>query len=173
MAILKNVEIWYPKLDPDNPSKKHSKERPGWNVQIRTTDKKQRDEWKEVGLYVKSEVPDDGVPYWYVNIYRKAVKADGSPAVCPEVINLRGELVDPNSIGNGSIANIRIYQYKVTNDEGESRLVSILMKLQLVLHKLYVPKEREPLEDFEILDKDTEVIIPEETNFEDDDDVPF
>ena len=50
MAILKNVELFYPRLDPKKPNSKFNKENPTWEVQIRTRDKKVKAEWVKLNL---------------------------------------------------------------------------------------------------------------------------
>jgi hypothetical protein len=72
----------------------------------------------------------------------------------PDVVNGKQAPVDPNSIGNGSIANIRIFQYDYTF-EGKQGIATSLQGIQLVRHVLYTPK---PIESFD--EVDTEVIIP-------------
>lgn len=171
MAILKDVEIWFAKLDPKRPSKKMSPLNPTWEVQIRTTSKDQKKEWEALNIKVKAtrEDPEDEeskVIYYRANLKKKSIKigtngAPNEPAQPVQVVNGKQEDVDPNSIGHGSIANIRIFQHEYTY-EGKKGIATVLMAIQLVKHIIYVPN---PMEDFE--DTETETIIPT-----DDDDTP-
>ena len=36
MAILKNCELWFAKLDPKRPNRKFNPENPTWEIQLRT-----------------------------------------------------------------------------------------------------------------------------------------
>ena len=148
--ILYNCEIWYPSLDPARPNTKHNKTKPTWQIQLRTTSKEQKAEWEAAGLRIRSNIPDDGsAPYYSATIYRKAVKNDGSEGKAPEVVNGELEPIDPRTIGNGSIANVRIFQYMApaTADSPE-KLTSVLMAVQITTHVVYTPRPREPEETF-------------------------
>lgn len=170
MAILKNCELFFIKCDPKRPNDKFDKQNPTWEVQIRTTSKETRKEWEALKLPVKAIVPDDGPAYFRVNIKKKSVKADGTPATPVTVVNGKLEEIDPNTIGNGSIGNVRIFQYDYRDGKG---VASILMGIQLTKHLVYVPKKR----DDEFGFADTEVIEPtaEEAgeDFEASDDADF
>ena len=135
--ILKNCEMWYAILK--RPSSKFNKANPTWEVQLRTTDREQRDEWKAKGLKLKTVVPDEGQPYWYVNLKKRKYRADGTEAPPPVVVDAQLEEVDGNTIGNGSIGNVRIHQYD-SSAEGVTGPVSILMGVQLLKHVVYERK---------------------------------
>jgi hypothetical protein len=157
--ILEKCELWYPCLDPKRPNKKFDKENPSWEVQIRTTDKKQRKEWEEANLNVHTIVPEDddvndGKPFFLVYLKKRITRKDGLPALPVEVLDAKLEPVDPNSIGNGSIADVRLYQYSYPTPAGGTKTSSILLGLQLLKHKLYVPVKRQ---EFTKRAEDTEV----------------
>lgn len=154
MAILKEVEIHFCKLDPKRPSNKFNKKNPTWECQIRTSDKNVKKAWEELKLPVKAIVPDEGNPYWRVNLRKKSIKEDGEPASPIKVVDGKMDPVNPNSIGNGSIANVRIFQYEYPKEGGGIGIASVLMGVQLLKHIVYHPKARD--EDFE--EADTEVI---------------
>jgi|SRR5210317_1768546 len=150
--ILKNCEIWYAKLNPKRPSSRLNKENPTWEVQLRTTDKEVKKDWESKNLPVRAVVPDadDQEPYYRVNLRKKSIKKDGSNAEPPELIDGKGAPVDPDTIGNGSVANIRIYQYEYDATGGKKGIASILMAVQMVKHILFDPtKGREEFEEFE------------------------
>ena len=50
MAILKNAELFFAKLDPKRPNDRFDKENPTWEVQARTRSKAQAKEWKDLHL---------------------------------------------------------------------------------------------------------------------------
>ncbi len=154
MAVIKNAELWFCKLDPKRPSAKFNKKNPTWECQIRTTDKGVKKAWEELGLAVKAIVPDEGQPYFRVNLRKKSIKEDGDPASPIKVVNGHLEEVDPNSIGNGSVGNIRIFQYEYPKEGGGKGIASVLMGVQVTKHIVYKPKPRD--DDFDMTD--TEVI---------------
>ena len=163
MPILKNCEIWFVKADPKRPNNKFNKKNPTWECQIRTTNKDQKKEWETHKLPVKAVVPDAGEPYFRVNLRKKSFKEDGEKSSPVKVVNGKLEDIDPNSIGNGSIANVRIFQYEYQKEGGGTGVASVLMGLQLIKHLMYVPKPRD--DDFD--EGDTETVAP----LEEEDDV--
>jgi len=158
MPILKNCEVWFVKADPKRPNAKFNKKNPTWECQIRTTSKDIKKEWEALKLPVKAIVPDDGEAYFRVNLRKKSIKEDGEKSSPVKVINGKMEEVDPNSIGNGSIANVRVFQYEYTKEGGGTGVASVLMGVQLVKHLMYTPKPRD--DDFD--EGDTETVMPPE-----------
>lgn len=177
MAILKNCEIHFVRLDPKRPNSKYNKKQPTWELQIRTRSKEVRKHWESLNLKPKIVEPEDDSPIYYrVNLRKKSIKASGEAADPVVVVNGSLMPIDPNTIGNGSIANIRIFQYDYEND-GEKGIATVLMSLQITKHIVYVPKPRD--DDFEMVE--TEVVqaaVQEDGDCgpdEDDgtDDIPF
>jgi hypothetical protein len=169
-VILNDCELWFAKLDPKRPSAKFNKKNPTWELQIRTTDKEQKKQWEEASLSVKAVIPDeeDLKPYYRVNLRKKSIKADGDPASPVEVVDGNLDAVNPNSIGNGSIGNIRLFQYEYPKeDSNEKGIASIMMGVQLTKHIVYKPK-KDPNDEFG--QTSTEVITPAE---EEDEDITF
>jgi hypothetical protein len=180
MALLKNCEVHYVKCDPKHPNANFNKKNPTWEVQIRTTSLEQKKEWDALGLKPKLLVgkegsenegepilTEDGKKQWRVNLKKKSITKDGDKASPVKVVNGGLEDIDPNTVGNGSVANVRIYQYEFTAD-GKKGLASVLMAMQLKKHIVYTPKARD--DDFEM--EDTETINPDpETDGDDDGDV--
>ena len=156
--ILNDCEIWFAKVDPNRPNAKFNRENPTWELQIRTQDKEQKRDWEEKGLIVKPVVPDEGEPYFRVNLRKKSIKVDGEPSSPIKVVDTKLQPVDPNSIGNKSIGNIRIFQYEYTTKTGQPGIVSVLMGVQLTKHIIYNPPPRD--DEFTELDRNTEVIEP-------------
>lgn len=170
MTILKDCEIWFAKLDPKRPSAKFNKLNPTWEMQIRTTDKVQRKEWEALSLSVKAVVPDDGIPYWRANLKKKSIRSkEAGPAEPVTVVNAAREPLDPNSIGNGSIGNLRLFQYDYPKEDGSKGIASILMAVQLTKHIVYVAPPREDFEDA----GETETVAREAADAEEGEDIPF
>jgi len=152
MAVLKNVELFFAKLDPAKPNAMFDKANPTWEVQIRTRDKAKAKMWKELKLNVKTDDDDQGV-FYKVTLKKKSKKASGEPQ---NPVNLvAGDLspIDPNTLGNGSIGNVRIYQYDY-DVAGRQGTASMLMAVQVTTLKEYTPKPREDdfaIEEFEVI----------------------
>jgi len=169
-AILKNVAIWHCKLDPEHPNAQYNKKNPTWELQIRTDDIEQKKQWESMHLRPKLMVgkegqPNEGEPIlndagkrqWRANLRRKSITAKGTPAKPVNVV--RGDLtpIDPRTIGNGSIANLRLWQYEYENTEKQTKgIASIITAVQITKYRVYVPKAGA---EFDMAD--TEVIEPE------------
>jgi len=169
MAILENCEVWHPKLDPKNPNDRYNKTNPTWEIQIRTNDKAQVEDWRSKNIPVKPhrETEDGPVLYYRANLRKKSIKADGEDSSFVEVKDGDLKNVDPTSIGNGSIANIRVFQYEYKDAKtGKVGIANVLMGVQLTKHLVYVPKPRE--DDFKAGTK-TEVVAAPITPMEDND----
>lgn len=148
MAILKNVELFFAKLDPNKPNARFDANNPTWEVQIRTRDKDQAKEWKEKNINVKTDDDDKGV-FYKATLKKKTRKASGDPQ--NPVVLVGGDLtpIDPNILGNGSIGNVRVYQYDYEVG-GRKGIASMLMSIQVSTLREYTPKPRE--DDFEIIE---------------------
>lgn len=157
MAIISNAELWFAKLDPSRPNARFNKDNPTWEIQLRTTDRAVKKSWEEMGLLVKAVVPDEGDPFFRVSLRKKSVKEDGEPASPVKVVDSKLNDVDPNTIGNGSIGNVRVFQYDFTRGDGSKGRANVLMGVQLTKHIKYVAKPRED-DNFGVMDNDTEVV---------------
>jgi hypothetical protein len=153
MSLIKNVELYYPKLNPKRPNAKFNAENPTWEVQIRTTSKEQKAEWEAMDLVVKAVVPDEGVPYYRVNLKKKSIKETGEKSVPVNVVDGKLNPINPDSIGNGSIGNIRIFQYEYTT-MNRKNIASVLMGIQITKLMAYNWTDR----DDEFEETDMEVI---------------
>ena len=170
MALLKNCELHYIKCDPKRPNASFNKKNPTWEAQIRTTDLEQKKEWDALGLKPKLLVGKegeenegepiltaDGKKQWRVNLKKKSVTQSGDAASPVKIVNGSLEDIDPNSVGNGSIGHVRIYQYEFDQEgKKEKGIASVLMAIQLKRHVVYIPKVRD--DEFEM--EDTETINP-------------
>lgn len=159
MPFLTNVEIFFTKVDPKRPSKQLTPANPTWETQIRTTDKEVRKKWMAMNIKTKAvrEDKDDEeskILYYSANLKKKSLKKDGTPNGPVEVINGKGEDLDPNSIGNGSVANLRIFQHDYVF-EGIPGIATVLMGMQIIKHVVYV---QQPMEEFGKCE--TETVMP-------------
>jgi len=146
MAILKNAELFFAKLDPKRPNDRFDKENPTWEVQARTRSKAQAKEWKDLHLNVKPDEDGDGI-FYKVTLKKKSKKRTGEDQNPVQLVNGSLEPIDPNTLGNGSIGNIRLFQYDY-EIAGRSGVASMLMAIQVTLFKEFTPKPRE--DDFEM-----------------------
>ena len=157
MPILNNVEIFYARLDPQRPNAKFNKENPTWEMQIRTTSKATKKEWEALNLGVKMMENEETEEIFYrANLRKRSKTREGEPAKPVEVVDGKKNPIDPNTIGNGSIGNVRIYQYPYGDDSGKT--ATVLMKVQLTKHIVYTPADYD--DDFE--ETETETIREED-----------
>jgi len=146
MAILKNVELFFAKLDPKKPNDRFDPINPTWEVQIRTRDKKQAKEWKDLSIGVKPDEDDHGV-FYKATLKKKSKKRDGEPQNPVSLVGGDLTAIDPTVLGNGSVGNVRVYQYDY-EIAGRKGIASMLMAVQVTTLKEYAPKPRE--DDFEM-----------------------
>lgn len=161
MPILNNCELWFAKVDPKRPNARFNKKNPTWELQLRTTSKEKKKEWEDHKLPVKPIIPDDGPSYFRVNLKKKSFKNDGTPSSFVKVIDKKMNEMDPNSIGNGSIGNVRIFQYEFPKEGGGTGVATVLMGIQVTKHIKYEAKARD--DDFEEGEGEMEVVEPEAT----------
>jgi hypothetical protein len=150
MPILENCAVYFVRCNKDFPSKTFNEENPTWEVQIRTTDKKQKKEWEDLNLAVKSVIPDEGDPFWRVSLRKKSLKKDKNtgdmvPTMPPACVDGNLDPVDPDTIGHGSIANVEIFQYEYTKKGSTEKAVgTVLRGMQVTTHVVYKPKPFTP-----------------------------
>jgi hypothetical protein len=167
MAILKNVELFYPRLDPKKPNARFNKEQPTWEVQIRTRDKKVKNEWAALNLKPKTVEDDDGKVFYSVTLRKKSKKKDGEVNQPVKVIDGGLNDINPMSIGNGSIGNVRIFQYEYGD---EKKIASMLMAVQITKLNEYIPKASD--DEFEMTE--TEIVrVADADGGDDEDDNPY
>lgn len=139
----------------------------GWEITGRTEDKKVARNWKEqlgskAVRAVREDKDDDESPikYWQIRLRKKKFNAKGKK-VEPVGVQ-RGdtlEALDPSIIGNGSVADVRVYKYDYSFSKGGSLIegtASVLMGLLITKLVKYEPKERQDFEkkSFTIVDED-------------------
>jgi hypothetical protein len=168
MAILKNVELFYPRLDPKKPNAKFNKEQPTWEVQIRTRDKKVKNEWVTLNLKPKTVEDDDGKVFYSVTLRKKSKKKDGEVNQPVKVIDGGLNDINPMSIGNGSIGNVRIFQYEYGE---EGKIASMLMAVQITKLNEYIPKASD--DEFEMTETEIVRVADSVGVTDDEDDSPY
>ena len=112
--ILKNVELYWTKVDPSNHDMGFSGDKPQWNTQIRTRNKDAVSAWKEVGMNPKVEEDDDGI-FYRISVHKDAFNKQGQPnkpvpVVGPDLMPLE----DVSVIGNGTVANVKLRSFEWT-----------------------------------------------------------
>ncbi len=150
MAIIRDCELHHPRLDPNRPNSKYNKKFPTWEIQIRTCDRAEKKVWEDMGLPVKAIVPDEGEPYFRVNLKKKSIKEDGSPGSPVNVVDGNLQPLDGRTIGNGSRGNVRVFQYPFTREDGSKGVASVLMGVQVTKHIVFEAKSYD--DDFEQAD---------------------
>jgi len=180
MPILKDCELYYAWLTPEYPNKRYNKENPTWEVQLRTTDKNKRKEWEAQNLVIKAIVPDDEPPFFRVNLKKRSLKKTdellkdeegknifddkGNPkyvmeeADPPEVLDAQLNPLNPSIIGNGSIGDVKVYQYEYPGPGNTKRIGSVLMGIRVTKLIEYIRKPRSDDEEFEKSEEETVVV---------------
>jgi len=154
-AIVKNVQLYWAN-NLAKPSSPFGEEI--YDLQVRVP-KKRANELAEYGKV--REI--DGMAV--INVRKKAFKADGSPSKKPTVVDGSKEPIDPRTVGNGSIGNIRLrlndYQIlhpktgKVTKEGTKVNLEGVQVTKLIV----FTPTGGGDFNDFD--EEETEVIEPD------------
>lgn len=133
-VFLNKVSLWFIKCDPKNPSRKMNPNDPQWEVQIRTTDPAENERWLAMGLPAKFFIPPGKGPadgYFRVNLNKRAFRKDGTSAQPVEVVTGNLQPLDPNTIGNESIGNLRLLPRDYKDRQGNSKKAWTLMGVQV------------------------------------------
>lgn len=118
-----------------------------WELQLRTMDEATAKQWEEDYLPVKKVDDEEGV-YWKANLKKKALKKDGTENTAPNVVDAAKNPVDGNTVGNGSMGNVMLFQYPYSV-AGRTGVSSILSGVQVIDHKVYTPNTAT---DFDVID---------------------
>jgi len=155
-AIVKNVQLWWPKLT--RPTAPFGEDI--YDLQVRV-EKKRAAELEQFG---KTRTVDDAPGMVVLNVRKKANKSDGSPARKPIVVDGSRDPLDPDTIGNGSIGNIRLrlndYEIKhpKTGKVTKTGTKAVLEAVQVTKLKVFTPTGGDmndfDEEEMEILDND-------------------
>ena len=125
-VILPGVSLFWVKCDPDHPADAFEEGKPQrWEAQLRwAIDNRQvNDIVKGAGLKAKAVADDpkaDG-PYMKLQVYKPVVNSKKEPLKPVNVVSGALAPIDPNTIGNGSIGNVRlhVYDYEVRSKAGK------------------------------------------------------
>lgn len=170
-AIIKNVELFWAKLD--KPVEPFGTKQ--WEIQIRFPKKR----IKEMEQYGKVKETDETGVY-SVNLKKKAIKADGTPAMKVDVVGTTIDpeteepvRIDPKTIGNGSIGNVKVMlrEYQIKGPKGnvtKEGTQVMLVKVQITDLVKYTPKsvndfdydDEAPVEDDDIPTKNKAPATP-------------
>jgi len=160
MSIISNVELWWVKLNPARPTRYQNKatDAAKWSLQIRVKDKARKAQLEKDFGFAFTPVEEDGKLAYKTSISCFAFKANqetkkedpNSPNSPVAVILATGEPIDPDTVGNGSVGNIR---FRVKDDKSSRTLLGV----QVTKWLKYVPREEE--DQFELED-DYEIIEP-------------
>jgi hypothetical protein len=145
-VIIRDVELHWANLNPENPKAPFGTMQ--WDVQNRTRDKTAAKEMQEKYYLTMKKEEDEQGDYWKANIKRKAIKNDGGKNTPPDVVDGNKQSINGNSIGNGSVGNVMLFQYPY-DVAGRKGVASMLSKVQVVDLKLYQPDSGT---DFEIVE---------------------
>lgn len=159
MAIIRNVEIHWVRCSVDKPQRYQNKpSNPAkWSVQIRTTDKAVKAQWeKEYGMSLTPAEGDNGI-YYKTSLTRYAFAAGPDGKENPDnqnkpvnVILADGTPLDPDTVGNGSIANVSFY---VKDDKSSRTLKGIQVTKLIKFEPRSDEDEFELTDDFEIIEE--------------------
>jgi len=150
--IIRDCEIWYPQLV--KPNTRFNKENPTFEIQIRTTDKEQKKEWESLGIKTTPVDPDEGELYYKSSIKKRKFTRNGEESTPVKVMDASTNEIDPGIIGNGSIGNVRIFQYTFPRADGAPGTANILDAIQITTLKKFERMESE-VPEFEDLGETT------------------
>jgi hypothetical protein len=134
MPIIKEVEIWWSKLNPKSPNTRVAGQtvNPRWELQMRTKDKEIKKELEGYGFKVTTEEDEvNGGLYYRANIQKNTHSKDGNENQPVEVVDRKMQPVNPNSIGNGSLGNVRFMAPK----DSKARILLGVQILKLVKYE--------------------------------------
>lgn len=165
--IIPSATLFFTKVEKDSPAKPFAGDgAPSWETQIRTTDKAEAKQWKdldlnvraltrkskdengnfvtdELGEEVREPITDEnGKPFYGCTLRKKTLKRDGSPQMPVNVV--AGDLspIDASTIGNGSVGNLSVFQYPYEY-KGKKGISSMLMAIQITELNEYKPRPQE------------------------------
>jgi hypothetical protein len=158
MAIINNIEIHWVKCDPSKPERFQGKGPAKFSVQLRVKDKKVKEALeKDYGFKFSPMEVDDKVVYkTSISRYAFGSGADGNedltkPNKPVNVILKDGTPLDPNTVGNGSIANVSFY---VKEDKSSRTLKGIQVSKLFKFEPRVSEDEFELSDDFEVVGDD-------------------
>ena len=151
--ILKNVELKWVSLDPENPDMGFDKATPQWNLQAITRDKAQAEEWKSAGLNPKPDSDDTGLIF-RLSVKKLTTQKNGQPNKPVPVVGADlMPLEDVAAIGNGSVGNVKVrtFDYDFNGRKGVGVRLDAVQVTKLIEYK---SAKSAILEGFEAIDAD-------------------
>jgi hypothetical protein len=143
--LIEDAMLMYARLDPENPQQYQGKGRFTWSVAIQTESKAEKKELEEYGFKPKAVIPDedDAPPYFKMTVSKYAFRKDEETPNEPiEVVDDNVEPMVAKNVGNGTIADVLIYQYVGNEGDWMNSLSGIQIDVSAGNFKEYVPKER-------------------------------
>jgi len=147
--ILRNVELYWAKLDPSNYDMGFGGDKPQWNVQVRIRDKAQAEAAKAEGLNLKLDEDDSGT-FYRASLRKDALKKDGTANLpVPVVGRDRHPVQDVTSIGNGTIANVKVREFDWTfnNKSGKGFRLDSIQIVDLIRYEVVDEEDFDFIED--------------------------
>ena len=141
-TYLQNVELHFVKCNPGRPSTKMDPNNPQWECQVRTTDLAVKDAWEAQGFKPKFQIPKGKGPadgFYRMNFSKRAFKKDGSEAKPVEVVTGNLQPLNPDTIGNGSVGNLRLLSRDALDRGGQPVKYYSLAGIQVTRLKPYTP----------------------------------
>ena len=130
MAVIKNVSVSWVKCDQEHPDMGYDGDSPAWTVNVDNPPADIIKLWKDKGLGGLKTNKDTGKEYLVLK--RKAAPfANGDQKDAPVVVDGHLKPLDPNIVGNGSIANIQYSTYPWKHRQREG-IAADLMGIQVI-----------------------------------------
>lgn len=183
-VIIKRAKMNWVKLDPKNPEKGFETEDRYWSLQLITNDPEQTKAWRAAGLNVKlmqnkpekdefgdplpptDMLDENGKKQWKVNLRRpEFIKSTGERNKPVNICDGSLNPIDPNTVGNGSIGNIKVWVRPYKADDGTTKTSTSLLAVQVVK---YIKRDQDSGPGFDMTE--TEVVEAERDDDDDDDD---
>lgn len=159
MPMIYDVTVFWVKLNPNKPERYQGKGPAKNGLQIRVTDRAKKEALeKEYGFkFLPKEDTETGKLYYQtsINAYTYASGPDKTEDVTRpndpvEVITGNREPIDPDTIGNGSVVNIRFR----TKEDKSSRTLTGVQVTKLIKYTPRQAEEFDVVEGFEVLGED-------------------
>ena len=160
MPVIKDVEMYWVKLDPEYPVAKYLKKTmKEWSLEIRTPDRDVADVWEDEFHLRPKKIKDEdsGKTYYRAKLQKLAIANTEDPAskmsYPVEVVGPQLQAINPQTVGNGSIGDVMV-SFRDWTFEGKKGITADLRKVRV---KKLVEYYRE-FEEFDELDEELEII---------------
>ena len=149
MPIIKNVKLRYAHLRADRPNPRFDKKNPRWEIQVYTNDPEERERLRQQGLLLRlvkhpeghanegePVLNEKGEKEWKLTLSKRSLSKEGKPNHPVEVITGAKQPLDPGTIGNGSVGNVR-YTTREVPDGDKVKVYITLQGVQITHHIVY------------------------------------